>query len=84
MTLDQHNESMLSNILFCAHQSKERKDGAFENKNNAIFDHVSLRKYYVEIDSLRYPRYSLLIIYEENNHIEQHRKFKIIFQRTCR
>ena len=34
--------------LICAHQTKEKIDGA--NKNNAIFDHLNLRKYYVEID----------------------------------
>ena len=40
--------------------------------NIAIFDNVNLRKYHVVIDSLRYPRDSLLIDYEENDFIEQY------------
>ena len=48
--------------LICAHQMKERKDSPNKNKDNAIFDHLNLRKYYVEMDGQRYPRGSLLII----------------------
>ena len=55
--------------LICAHQTKERRDGANKNKNNAVIDHRNLRKNHVEIDSLRYTRDSLLIIYEQNDYI---------------
>ena len=39
-----------------AQQTKEKKDSANKNKENAIFDHLNFRKYYFEIDSKRYPR----------------------------
>ena len=42
--------------LICAQQTKERIGGAHKNKNNAIFDHLILHEYYVQIDSIRYPR----------------------------
>ena len=66
--------------LICAHQTKERNSGANKNKINAIFDHLNLRKYYVEIDSLRYPRDSLLINKEENDYIEHYKNLKLYFR----
>ena len=61
--------------LISAHQTKERIDSANNNINNAIFDHLNLRNYYVEIDSIRYPRDSLLINYEEDDFIEQYKNY---------
>ena len=66
--------------LIAAHQNKERIDSPNKNKNNAIFDHLSLRNYYVEIDGQRYPRDSLLINYEENDYIEQYKNLKLFFK----
>ena len=47
--------------LICAHQTKDSIDSPNKNKSNAIFDRLHFRKLYVEIDSQRYPRDSLLI-----------------------
>ena len=66
--------------LICTHQTKERISSPNKNKNNAIFDHLNLLKYYVEIDSIRYPRDSLLEIYAENDYIEQCKSLKLIFK----
>ena len=51
-----------------------------QNKNNALFDHLHLRKYYVEIDGQRYPRDSLLIKNEENDFFEQYKILKLFFK----
>ena len=67
--------------LICAHQNKARIDSANKNKNIAIFDHLNLQKYYVEIDGQRYPRDSLLINYEQNDYIEQYKNLKLLFKR---
>ena len=56
----------------CAHQTKDRTNASNKKINIAIFDNLDLRKYHVEIDSLRYPRESLLINYEQNDYIEQY------------
>ena len=56
--------------LFGAHQTRTTADTANKNINIAIFDNLNLQKYYVEIDSVRYPRDSVLIIYEQNDYIE--------------
>ena len=53
-----------------------------QNKNNkiAIFDNLNLQKYYVEIDSVRYPRDSVLVNYEQNDYIEQYKYLKLFFK----
>ena len=48
----------------CAHQTKNRTNAPNKNVIIAIFDNLDFQKYHVEIDSLRYPRDSLLINYE--------------------
>ena len=58
-------------FLIGAHQTKGRIDSPIKSKNNVLFDHLNLLKYYVEIDGQRYPRDSLLISYLEKDFIEQ-------------
>ena len=65
----QHVNSL--KILIGAHQTRTRSDTANKKNNIAIFDNLSLQKYYVEIDSVRYPRDSVLSNHEQNDYIEQ-------------
>ena len=46
--------------LIGAHETRIRADTANKNNNNAIFENLNLKKFYVEIDGLRYPRDSVL------------------------
>ena len=66
--------------LIGAHQTKDRIDGAISTKNFAIFDHLNLQKYYIEMDGQRYPRDSSLMIYEQNDYIEQYKDLKLFFK----
>ena len=66
--------------LIGAHQTRIRADTANKNNNIAIFDNLNLQKYYVEIDSVRYPRDNVLIIYEQNDYIEQYKDLKLFFK----
>ena len=66
--------------LICAHQLKDRIDTPISTKNIAIFDHLNLKKYYVEIDGQRYPRDSVLPNYERNDYIEQYKGLKLFFK----
>ena len=59
--------------LIGAHQTRIRADTANKNKNIAIFDHLNLQKYYVEIDSVRYQQDNVLLNYEQNDYIEQYK-----------
>ena len=63
-----------------AHQTRIRADTANKNNNIAIFDNLNLQKYYVEIDSVRYPRDNGLVNYEQNHYIEQYKDLKLFFK----
>ena len=63
-----------------AHQTRIRADTANKNNNIAIFDNLNLQKYFVKIDSVRYPRDSVLVHYEQNDYIEQYKDIKIFFK----
>ena len=66
--------------LIGAHQTRIRAETANKNNNIAIFDNLNLQKYYVEIDSVRYPRDSVLVKYEQNDYIEQYKELKLLFK----
>ena len=66
--------------LIGAHQTRIRADTANKNNNIAIFDNLNLQKYYVEIDSVRYPRDSVLVNYELNDYIEPYKDLKLFFK----
>ena len=65
--------------LICAHQTKDRINAPNKKINFARFNNPDLRKYHVETDSLRHPRDSLLINYEQNDYIEQ-KDLELIFK----
>ena len=66
--------------LICAHQLKDRIDTPISTKNVAIFDHLNLKKNYVEINGQRYPRDGVLLNYDQNDYIEQYKDLKLIFK----
>ena len=66
--------------LIGAHQTRTRADTANKNNDNAIFDNLNLRKYFVEIDSVRYPRDCVLVNSEQNDYIEQYKDLKLFFK----
>ena len=66
--------------LIGAHQTRARADTVNKNNKIAIFDHINLRKYYVEIDGIRYPRDNVLLNYEQNDYIEQYKDLKLFFK----
>ena len=65
--------------LIGAHQTRARADTANKNINVNIFDNLNLQKYYVEIDSIRYPRDSVLVNYGQNDYIEKYKELKLFF-----
>ena len=68
--------------LIGAQQTKDRIDMHISTKNVAISDNLDLRKNYIEIDGQRYPRDSSLMIYEQNDYIEQYRDSKLFFEES--
>ena len=50
--------------------------------NIAIFDHLYVRKYFVEINGVRYPRDAINLDYNKNDYLDQYRDLKAFF-REC-
>ena len=62
--------------LFTTHQT-EARTGAPEKENNmAVFDHHDVRKYFVEINGVRYPRDAIDLDYSKNYYLNQNRDLK--------
>ena len=66
--------------LIGAHQTRASADTANKSNNIAIFDNVSLQKFYIETDGVRYPRDSVVVNYEQNDYIEQYKDLKLFFR----
>ena len=71
--------------LIAAHQKTQRLDAAGNvlpnNRFNfAIFDPVDVRKYYSEIDGVRYPKNPVMVNFEENNYLEQYKDLKLFYK----
>ena len=73
--------------LIAAHQKTQRPDPANPAGNlsnnrftNAIFDHVDVRKYYSEINGIRYPKNPVMVNFEENNYLEQYKDLKLFYK----
>ena len=83
--LIQHDIGSAQNViqpkyLICAHQTNLRTATPDKTINISIFDNMDLRKFYVEVDSQRYPRDSNLITYEENDYIQQYKDSKLFWK----
>ena len=84
--------SSASNIIsplyiIAVHQKTQRPDPANPANNlsnnrfkNAIFDHVDVRKYYSEIDGIRYPKNPVMVNFEEDNYLEQYKDLKLFYK----
>ena len=79
--LVQHDIGSAQNVsspkyMICAHQTSLRTTTPDKKNNIAIFDNLDLRKYYVGIDSVRYPRDGVLVNFEENDYIQLYKNLK--------
>ena len=66
--------------LICAHQTSARADLPKKRTNISVFDHLDVRKYYIEIDGVRYPRDAVLTIYNHNDCSDQYKDPKLFFR----
>ena len=66
--------------LITAHQTAARLNAPNKGINISTFDNLNVRKYFVEIDSIRYPRDGVLINYPENDYIDQYTDLKLFYK----
>ena len=65
--------------LIAVHQTADRIGVPNKTNNVAIFDHLNVRKYHVDIDGVRYPRDSVSIDYGLNDYVDQYRDLKVFY-----
>ena len=66
--------------LICAHQEANRSDPPNKRTNISFFDHFNVRKYFVEIDGVRYPRDAVLTNYALNDFLDQYNDVKLFYK----
>ena len=66
--------------LICAHQTTARADTINKRTNLSVFDHLDVRKYFIEIDGIRYPRDGVLTNYTLNDYIDQYKDIKLFYK----
>ena len=66
--------------LIAGHRTQERVATASNDRIIAIFDHVDVTKYFVEIDGFRYPKEIVQINFSHNDYLDQYRKLKSFYR----
>ena len=66
--------------LITAHQTAARLNAFDKVINVSKFDNLNVRKHFVEIDGICYPRDGVLTIYGENDYIDQYRDLKLVYK----
>ena len=68
--------------LIVAHQKTQRDNPARPHNqfNNAIFDHVDVKRYFVEIDGVRYPKDPVETNFSDNKFLDQYRDLKLFYK----
>ena len=67
--------------LIASHQTAARLNAPDKGINVSRFDNLNVRNYFVEIDSVRYPRDSVLTNYIENDNIDQYKDLKLFYKK---
>ena len=68
--------------LIVAHHQTQRDNPARPPNQffNAIFDHVRVKRYFVEIDGVRYPKDPVGTNFPDNKYIDQYRDLKLFYK----
>ena len=68
--------------LIVDHQKTQRDNPARPSNqfNNANFDHVDVKRYFVEIDDVRYPKNPVETNFSENKYLDQYRDPRIFYK----
>ena len=67
-------------FLNCAHQTTARADHRNKRTNISVFDHLDVRKFFIEINGVRYPRDAVLTNYNQNDYLDQYKDVKFFYK----
>ena len=68
--------------LIVTHQKTQRDNPArLRNQfDNAVFDHVDVKRYFVEIDGVRYPKVPVETNFSDNKYLDQYRDPELFYE----
>ena len=68
--------------IIVAHQKTQRDNPARPPNqfNNAVFDNVDVKRYFVEIDGVRYPKDPVETNFSDNKYLDQYRDLKLFYK----
>ena len=66
--------------LICAHQTAGRSNPPNKRTNISVFDNLNVRKHFIEIDGVRYPRDGALTNYILNDYSDQFKDVELIMK----
>ena len=66
--------------LICAHQTENRSTPPDKQKKVSSFDHHNVKKYFVEIDGVRFPRDGVITDYDLNDYLDQYKDLKLFYK----
>ena len=66
--------------LIASHQTEARLIAPDKGLYISRFDNLNVRRYFVEIDGVRYPRDGVLTNYSENDYIDQYKDLKLFYK----
>ena len=68
--------------LIVAHQKTQRDNpaGPHNQFNNAVFDHVDVKRYFVEIDGVRYPEDPVETNFSDIKYLDQYGDLKLFYK----
>ena len=70
--------------LIVAHQKTQRDNPAKPSNqfNNAVFEHVDVKRYFLEIDGVRYSKDPVEKNFSDNKYLDQYRDLKFFLKNT--
>ena len=82
--LDKGSASNINNPLYLivAHQKTQRENPARPRNqfNNSIFVHVDVKRYFVEIDGVRYPKDTVETNFSDKKYLDQYKDLKLFYK----
>ena len=66
--------------LICAHQEAKKSDPPNKRSKISVFDNLNVRKYFVEIDGVQYPRDPVLTNYDLNDYLNKYKDVKLFYK----
>ena len=66
--------------LIAAHQTSDRSAAQNKTIKTAVFHNLVVRKYFVELVGIKYPKDSVNVVYRTKNYLDQNRDLRLFYK----